>query len=286
MTETTLAGRVFGQVSLVGAGPGDPELLTVRALRRLSDADVVVHDRLVHPAVLELCGPGVLRIDVGKASGDATSATQAHINAVLIDQARQGKRVVRLKGGDPFVFGRGAEEALALSAAGVPWEVVPGLSAGIAATALAHIPVTHRGVARSVAFVTGTIGTDDNAGDGDGGLAAISCAAGADTVVIYMAGRRLGRVTQALQDAGVDGEIPAAVVVAGSWEHERVVVGTVASIAAIADRDGAVGSPALLVVGQVVALREEFASLARAAHAAVGDGDSAISPPSVAVEGI
>jgi uroporphyrin-III C-methyltransferase len=264
---TTLPG-----VALVGAGPGDPELLTVRALRRLSNADVVVHDRLVHPAVLELCGPHVERLDVGKAGGDSRSASQADINALLIARAKEGKRVVRLKGGDPFVFGRGGEEAMALSAAGIPWEVVPGLTAGVAATALSHIPVTHRGLARSVAFVTGTVGDNDD-------LDAMRAVAGADTIVIYMAGRRLHRVTEALHAAGVEGDIPAAVVVAGSWEHERVVVGTVGTIGALweegAQSIDVVRAPALLIVGRVVALRAEFEALARVA----GAGLTQLAPP-------
>ncbi len=233
-----------GLVSLVGAGPGDPELLTLRAVRRLEAVEVVVTDRLVHPAVLALAPTDAVRVAVGKTGGDPASAEQAEIIARLILEARRGRRVVRLKGGDPFVFGRGGEEALALQRAGVPWEVVPGLTAGIAACALAHIPVTHRGLARSVTFATGTSA---------GGATDVSTLGG-DTLVLYMAVRRLAPLVQALIAAGRAPSTPAAIIEGGSLDGERVLEGTLLELPALA-ASARVGSPALVVIGEVVSLR-------------------------------
>ena len=250
-----------GAVVLVGAGPGDPELLTIKAMRALQFADVVVHDRLVHPDILAHARPHARLIFVGKAGGDDASTSQDDINAELIRQARLGRRVVRLKGGDPFVFGRGAEEALALTAAGVPWSVVPGVSAGVAVPANAQIPVTHRGVARAVVFATAT---------SKDGLVDVSSYATVDTVVMFMAGQRLDAVMRALQAAGRSASTPCAVVAAGTWEHERVVTGTVGSI--VADLvDITLPSPTLVIVGEVVSLRAQLQQILPAAEAfAVG----------------
>lgn len=243
--------QVQGRVYLVGAGPGDPELLTLRAARLLREADTVVHDRLVHPAVLEHARPHARLIYVGK-EGGGESVRQEDIHTVLITQARLGRQVVRLKGGDPFVFGRGAEEALALEEAGIPYEVVPGLSAGIAATASAAIPVTHRDVSGEVTFATAHRA---------GGTPDWSFLARAQTLVLFMAGDRLEETVRALVTAGRAASTPAAVVEAGTWEHQRVVEATLGNIALEARR-AAVGSPALLVVGEVVALRSRLPSLA------------------------
>jgi uroporphyrin-III C-methyltransferase len=243
--------QVKGRVYLVGAGPGDPELLTLRAARLLKEADTVVHDRLIHPGVLEHARPHARLIYVGK-EGGGESVRQEDIHTVLIAQARLGRRVVRLKGGDPFVFGRGAEEALALEAAGIPYEVVPGLSAGIAVPASAAIPVTHRELSGEVTFATAHRA---------GGPPDWDFLARAQTLVLFMAGDRLEEVVRALVSHGRAPSTPAALVEAGTWEHQRVVEAPLGHIALAARRD-AVGSPALLVVGEVVALRSRLPSLA------------------------
>jgi uroporphyrin-III C-methyltransferase len=235
--------RTRGWVHLVGAGPGDPELLTLKAARLLAGADVVVHDRLVHPGLLALARDDAKLVDVGKAGG-RRHVDQSDINRVLVAEARRGRDVVRLKGGDPFVFGRGGEEALALREAGIPFDVVPGVTSGIAAPACAGIPVTHRGVARSVTFATARLG----AGEADWRKLAAS-----DTLVLFMCGQKLAASAQALIAAGKPRATPCAVVEAGSWERQRAVTGTLATITAKAAR---VGSPALLVVGEVVSLRD------------------------------
>ncbi|MHB1844541.1 MAG: uroporphyrinogen-III C-methyltransferase [Deltaproteobacteria bacterium] len=234
-----------GHVHLVGAGPGDPELLTLKAARLIASADVVVHDRLVHPAILRLARAGARLIFAGK-EGGGHHVDQASINATLIAEARGGHDVVRLKGGDPFVFGRGGEEALALRLASVPFDVVPGVTSGLAAAAYAGIPVTHRGLATAVTFATATTAT---------GARDWRRLADSETLVLFMCGRRLAQSTQALIAAGRDRETPCAVVEAGSWERQRAVEGTLATIAARAAR---IGSPALLVVGEVVRLRERL----------------------------
>ncbi len=242
---TSNMGRVF----LVGAGPGDPELLTLKAARVLAAADTIVHDRLVHPDILLHAHRGARLIYAGK-EGGGESVPQGQINQLLIDQARLGRTVVRLKGGDPFVFGRGAEEALALLAARVPFEIVPGVSSGIAAPAAAGIPVTHRGMASSVTFAT--------AHRADGAPDWVHLAR-AETLVLFMSGTRLTEATHALLAAGRSAETPAAVVEAGSWSHQRVIEGSLSTIALRA-RHAEVGSPALLVVGDVVALRPQLAT--------------------------
>jgi len=241
-----------GKVYLVGAGPGDPGLLTLRAVQLLETADAVVHDRLVHPEVLKYARPRARLLFVGK-EGGGESVAQEEINALLISQAKLGRRVVRLKGGDPFVFGRGAEEALALEAAGIPYEVVPGVSSGVAAPAAAGIPVTHRGVSGSVTFATGYRA---------GKAPDWAHLAGAETLVLFMAGSRLEEATLALIAAGRSPNTPAAIVEAGTWEHQRVIEAPLAGIASRA-REAAVGSPALLVVGEVVSLRSQLPSLTR-----------------------
>jgi uroporphyrin-III C-methyltransferase len=238
-------------VYLVGAGPGDPGLLTLRAAKLLASADTVVHDRLVHPGVLEHARPHARILYVGK-EGGGESVRQEDIHTLLITQARLGRTVVRLKGGDPFVFGRGGEEALALEAAGIAYEVVPGVSSVAAVPAAAGIPITHRGLAGSVTFATG------HRAEGGPNWAHL---AGAETLVLFMAGGRLEEATRALLSEGRAPTTPAAVVEAGTWEHQRVVVATLADIATRA-REAQVGSPALLVVGEVVSLRSQLRSLA------------------------
>jgi len=243
-----------GRVVLVGAGPGDPGLITVRGAEALRAADVVVYDRLVPPALLELAPAGAERIFVGKAPG-VPHASQGEIDALLVERARAGATVVRLKGGDPLVFGRGGEEARACARAGVPVEVVPGVTSAVAAPAAAGIPLTYRGIARSFAVVTAR--TADGSDPDWAGLA--SCV---DTLVVLMVADRLERVCRALIDAGRPAEQPAAVVQAATTEHQREAVGTLGTLPALA-RHGPIGSPATLVVGEVVACRWDTTPAAR-----------------------
>jgi uroporphyrin-III C-methyltransferase len=242
-----------GTVYLVGAGPGDPELITVRGLRLLRAAEVVVHDRLVHPDLVAEARPGAERIDVGKAPG-RPSPTQEQIQALLVDRARAGRSVVRLKGGDPFVFGRGGEELLACVAAGVPCEVVPGITSAVGAPAAAGIPVTHRGLAASFAVVTAHRAADLDDVDW-GALARI------DTVVVLMGVARLRYVTANLVRAGRPRRTPAAIVERGTWPGERVIVATLADLAERAD-EAEIQAPATIVVGEVAALPTHAALLA------------------------
>jgi uroporphyrin-III C-methyltransferase len=246
-----MSKQVNGKVYLVGAGPGDPGLLTLRAAQLLAGADAVVYDRLIHPEVLKHARPRARLLFVGK-EGGGESVRQEEINALLISQARLGRSVVRLKGGDPFVFGRGAEEAFALEEAGIAYEVVPGVSSGVAAPAAAGIPVTHRGVSGSVTFATG-----HRAGKAPDWVHL----AGAETLVLFMTGSRLEETTLALIAAGRSPATPTAIVEAGTWEHQRVLEAPLAGIAARA-RGASVGSPAMLVVGEVVSLRSQLRSLA------------------------
>jgi len=235
-----------GKVFLVGAGPGDPELITVRGLKALRRADVVVYDRLVHPALVAEAPPWADRRFAGKAPG-LEAMTQGQINAFLIERARRGLAVVRLKGGDPFVFGRGGEEAAALENAGIPWEVVPAASSSLAAPALAGIPVTHRGVAANFAVVTGHRIVGADAPDWRA-LAAL------DTLVILMGVGRLPAIARELMAAGRDPQTPAAIVERGSLKEERVIAAPLAEIAEEARRSK-VRPPATIVIGEVVGHR-------------------------------
>ena len=242
----------LGRVWLVGAGPGDPDLITVKGRRLLEHADAVVHDRLVGPGVLDLIPEGVLRIDVGK-TGYGASTPQSDIHAALIRLARSGLDVVRLKGGDPFVFGRGGEEVEALRQAGVPFEIVPGVTAGIAGPALAGIPVTHRALARSVGFVSAAAASDE---DSDPVWHAV---AGLDTLVVYMAGRLAGSVALHLIEAGRRPATPAAIIVDASLPSQEVRVTTLERLSAEATEPAApVGGATMLVVGEVVALLDRI----------------------------
>ncbi|HET7343503.1 MAG TPA: uroporphyrinogen-III C-methyltransferase, partial [Methylomirabilota bacterium] len=215
-----------GRVSLVGAGPGDPGLLTLRGRKALHHADVVVYDRLVDRRLLALAPRRARLIFAGKASGEHTLPQEA-INALLIEHARAGRRVVRLKGGDPFVFGRGGEEAQALAAGDIPFDVVPGVSAAVAVPACAGIPVTHRGVAASVTIVTGHEDGSKTAARVDWAR----LAGGADTLVILMGLRALPRIAATLVAHGRRAETPVALVQDGTRAGQRIVVGTLADIA-------------------------------------------------------
>jgi uroporphyrinogen III methyltransferase / synthase len=238
-------------IYLVGSGPGDPGLFTLKGLQFLQEADAVVYDRLAPESLLKYAKPGAELIYVGKKPGEDQAMKQEEINALLVDLGRCGKTVVRLKGGDPYVFGRGGEEALALIEAGLPFEVVPGVTSGIAAPAYAGIPVTHRSVSTSVAFVTGH--EDPTKGHSDVDWARVAKAA--DTLVLYMGVGRLREISAGLVSAGRSPGTPVAVIRWGTVPEQRTITGTLEDIADKVE-EANLKPPAITVVGDVVALRE------------------------------
>ena len=242
-----------GKVWLVGAGPGDPGLITVAGVDVLSRAEVVVYDRLVSPRLVDLAPPKAERIFVGKHPTEkgGSGFSQQQINDLLVARAREGKRVVRLKGGDPFVFGRGGEEAEALAAAGIPFEVVPGVSSAIAAPAYAGIPLTHRRLSSSFTVVTGHEDPEKAESAVDWGRVAGS----ADTLVILMGGANLGEIMKLLADSGRAPDEPVAVVRWGTTPAQQVIAGTIADVA-IRVAEAGLTPPLVTVVGPVVRLRD------------------------------
>ncbi|MDE3088720.1 MAG: uroporphyrinogen-III C-methyltransferase [Chloroflexota bacterium] len=242
--------RSSAQVFLVGAGPGDPGLITVKGLTHLREADVVVYDRLVARALLREARADAELIDVGKNSGHHL-VPQEEINALLIAKARAGKRVVRLKGGDPFVLGRGGEEAEHLARAGIAFEVVPGVTSAIAVPAYAGIPVTQRGVASSFMVVTGHRARSTSPDPAHPTLVAER----PETLIVLMAMENLSGVVADLLETTWSRETPAAVIAQGTTPQQRTVVGTLGDIAEKAQE---VSPPAVLVVGEVVRLRERL----------------------------
>jgi len=238
-------------IYLVGSGPGDPGLFTVKGVERLQKADVIVYDRLAPTALLAHARPEAERIYVGKKPGEP-SMPQEQINALLVELGRAGKTVVRLKGGDPYVFGRGGEEALELIRAGLPFEVVPGVTSGIAAPAYAGIPVTHRGLSTSVAFVTGH--EDPTKGESDVDWRTLANAA--ETLILYMGVGRLAQICYELISAGREPETPVACVRWGTLPEQSTVTGTLENIAERV-AEAKLKPPAITVVGDVVALRDE-----------------------------
>jgi uroporphyrin-III C-methyltransferase len=234
-----------GHVWLAGAGPGDPGLLTLDALAGLQQADVVVHDALVDQRVLALAGPQA-RLEFAGKRGGKPSATQADISQRLIALARAGRRVLRLKGGDPFVFGRGGEEAMALATAGVPFRVIPGVTAGLAALATAAIPATLRGVNRAIIFAAG------HGADEDFDWAPLARAG--QPIVLYMVMHNLERITSSLVEAGLDTQTPAAVIASATTLKERILVSTLQKLSADA-REQNFEPPAIVVIGEIVNLR-------------------------------
>ena len=274
-----------GKVYLVGAGPGDPELMTLKAKRLLGQADVVLFDRLLDPRMLE--GVKAELIDVGKNAG-RHKLNQEGINQLLIEKAVAGKIVVRLKGGDPYLFGRGGEEALALQEKGIPFEVVPGVTSSIAAPELVGIPVTHRGVASSLTIVTGH---EEPGKEAPLDWKAIAALGG--TLVVLMGVSRLEQNVAALIEAGKSPQTPAAMVEKGGWPQQRMISATLADIAKKA-KEAMIESPAILVVGEVVLLagklgKKKIAILRPAAQqkesAALAEsyGFSPISAPAIAI---
>jgi uroporphyrin-III C-methyltransferase len=245
-----------GIVYLVGAGPGDPRLITVLGLERLRQAEVLVYDRLVSERLLDEA-PGAEKIFVGKAPGEH-AAKQEEIHELLVRHARAGRIVVRLKGGDPFVFGRGSEEALACAEAGIPWEVVPGISSSLSVPALAGIPVTHRELAGGFAVVTGHCAEGDRQD--------WQALARVETLVVLMGLSRLPEIAASLLFHGRPAETPVAVIAQGSLPGERVVTATLGTIAGKVSRAG-LKAPATIVVGEVVRVRQRL----RAAFASALD---------------
>jgi uroporphyrinogen III methyltransferase/synthase len=239
-----------GTVYLVGAGPGDPGLLTVRGLELLRQAEVVIYDRLVNPALLEETPPEAVRIFAGKLAG-IHSLPQEQINDLLIAQARRGRRVVRLKGGDPFVFGRGGEEAEALAAAGIPFEVVPGVSSAVAVPAYAGIPLTHRRLSSSFAVITG----HEDACKDELSLDWSRLATAVDTLVVLMGARTLPRIVTELLAHGRSPETPVALIRWGTTEAQQTITGTLADILQEA---AALQPPVVAVIGDVVGLRDRL----------------------------
>ncbi len=240
----------IGKVYLVGAGPGDPDLITRKALSLLRAADVVIYDRLIARALLEETRHEAELIDAGKAPQRHRLA-QADINALIIDRALRGCEVVRLKGGDPLVFGRGGEEALVCRDYGIPFEIVPGVSSAIAAPAYAGVPLTHRHVSSAFTVITG----HEDPAKGDSSINYRALARMGGTIVIMMGVKRLPAIMQELSRHGLDAQTPAAIIEKGAMPSQRVFVGTVETIAQIA-RAHDIQPPAITVIGDVVHLRD------------------------------
>jgi uroporphyrin-III C-methyltransferase len=259
--------KAAGKVWLVGAGPGDPELLTLKAVRALGEADVVLLDDLVNRDIL-VHAPQARVIEVGKRGG-CKSTPQAFIEKLMVRLARNGKIVARLKGGDPFVFGRGGEEMLALRAARVAYEVVGGITAGIGATAGIGIPVTHRDCSRGVSFITGHTKSKSESNDGENGREVewAALVRSNTTLVIYMGMGNLAEITAALLAAGMRADMPAAAVQQGTLASQRQVIATLATLHDEVLREG-LGSPAIVVVGEVVNLADPCLQARLLEHAA------------------
>lgn len=239
-----------GEVYLVGAGPGDPELITLKALRLMQQADVVIYDRLVSAPILELCRRDATKIYVGKARSNH-SVPQEGINALLVDYAKKGKRVCRLKGGDPFIFGRGGEEIQELFQAGVPFQVVPGITAASGCSAYAGIPLTHRDYAQSVRFLTGHLK------EGSPELPWNELVYENQTLVLYMGLVGLERICEQLIAHGQRPDMPVALISKGTTPEQKVVVGSLADIASKVT-EHQIHAPTLTIIGEVVRLREQL----------------------------
>ena len=242
---------MIGKVYLVGAGPGDPDLITVKGLKCLMQGDVIIYDRLVNPELLRHIKKGAKLIFCGKWPHTHTMKQDA-INDLLITYAKKGQKVVRLKGGDPFVFGRGGEEALACMKNGIPFEVVPGITAGIGASAYGGIPVTHRTLSKSFAFITG-----HQAGDELADQRWAHLAKGIDTLVIYMGVSQLPNIVSKLIANGKSPETPVALIHWGTYANQKTVVGTLENIVEKGRKEN-ISNPSIIVIGEVVRLSEEL----------------------------
>jgi uroporphyrin-III C-methyltransferase len=247
----TGAQSTGGIVCLVGAGPGDPDLLTVKAIKALRRADCIVYDRLIGPAILELANPSARQIFVGKQAGNHTMP-QHEINRLLAAQAKAGRYVVRLKGGDPFMFGRGGEEALYLSRLGIPVEVVPGITAAAGCAAQAGIPLTHRGLATGVQFITG-----HQCEEGDHDLDWRSLADPDTTLVVYMGVGNMPRIADNLLQAGRNFNTPVAAISKGTSPEQTIVSGCLGEIAALIDKES-LKPPTIFIIGDVAALADKI----------------------------
>ncbi len=245
---------MVGKVYLIGAGPGDPGLFTLRGVRCLHEADVVVYDHLANSRLLSYAKPGAELIYAGKKGGEADTTSQEEIGRILVEKALAGKVVARLKGGDPFIFGRGGEEGLALAQAGIPFEVVPGVTSAVAVPAYAGIPLTHRDYSSTVAFLTG----HEDLSKDKSTIAWDKVATGIDTLVFLMGIGNLPNIVEKLVRHGRPVDTPAAVIQWGTKPEQRTVSGTLETIVALVEASG-LGPPAILVVGEVVRLRERLA---------------------------
>jgi uroporphyrinogen III methyltransferase / synthase len=242
-----------GTVYLVGAGPGDPELITLKGRRVLAEADAVVYDHLVDAALLEFAPPGCERIFAGKRGGQPCRP-QEEIDRTLVRLALEGKTVVRLKGGDPFIFGRGGEEAAALAAAGVPFEIVPGVTSALAAGAYAGIPLTHRLHSSAVVLLTG----HEDPSKPDSAIRWEDYARLNATLCVYMGVKNLPNIARRLESGGLSAATPAAIVQSATTPEHRTIMGTLGTIAALAEREN-VEAPAMLIIGEVAAFSDRLA---------------------------
>ena len=249
-----LPGFEPGHIWLAGAGPGDPGHLTLHALAGLAKADVIVHDALVDPRVLALAGPGATLEFAGKRGGKPSTA-QANISGRLIALAREGRRVLRLKGGDPCVFGRGGEEALALASAGIPFRIIPGITSGLAALTVASIPATLRGVNQALILVTGHCGSDEDRVDW-GALARTG-----QPIVLYMGLSNLERIAASLMQAGLDADEPVAVIASATLAEERILISALGRVVA-ESRELDLEAPAIIAIGGIVTVRAKLLDLA------------------------
>ncbi|MEI6052288.1 MAG: uroporphyrinogen-III C-methyltransferase [Opitutaceae bacterium] len=252
-----------GRVALVGAGPGEPELLTLKAHRLISEADAVVYDYLVAPEILALAPAGAEKIFVGK-KGGGFCCPQRDIEAILVRLAGEGKNVVRLKGGDPFIFGRGGEEAEALVTAGIAFEIVPGVTSALAAAAYAGIPLTHRAHASGVIFLTG----HEDPAKPDASIRWEDYARLGATLCLYMGMKNLETITRRLQAGGLIGSTPVAVIQSATTGEHRQLLSTLARVALESEHAG-FGAPAIVVIGEVAALAEKLAWFEAARPAAL-----------------